>query len=91
MLSDSGTLTVTLYVLVAPLSAVTRTVTTLSPTRRPVLPEIATEDVAAVAVATTGTVVVPGATSTTLFTEPLTVNVDKVTSVDSGRTFNVTV
>ena len=57
------------------------------------LPEIETEDVAAVAVATTGTLVVPGATSTTLFTgaEPLTVKVDKVTSVDIGRTFNVTV
>ena len=93
MLFDKGTFTVTLYERVAPLSAVTRTVTMLSPTRRPVFPEIETLDVEAVGVATTGTDVVPAGTSTKSFTgaDPFTVKVDRVTSVEIGRTFRVTV
>ena len=93
MLSLAGTLTVTRYDLVAPLSAVTRTVSVLSPVRRPVAPDTTTEEVEAVAVATTVAVVVPGATVTTLSTGavPLIVNAERVTSVERTLTFKVTV
>ena len=79
--------------MVAPLSAVTRTVTKLSPTRRPVPPEITTDERVSVASATTTAIVATGSTVTTPETalSPFTVKVFREVSVDKGRTFKVTV
>ena len=65
----------------------------MSPVRRPVAPETTTDEVAAVGVATTVAVVVPGATVTTPSTGavPLIVKADRVTSDERTRTFKVTV
>ena len=90
---EAGTVTVTLKLWVAPLSAVTRAVTKFEPKRKPVAPVITTLDLASFAVATTETLVVPGLTSTTPLVGawPSMVKTFKLVSVDTGRTNRVTV
>ena len=79
--------------MVAPFSAVTRTVKALSPTRRPDPPEITTDARESVASATTTALVATGSTVTTPLTAltPFTVKVFREVSVEIGRTFKVTV
>ena len=93
-LLDAGTRTVSLYRRLAPLSAVIRTESALSPRRRPVAPVTTTDDLVLLATATTGTLVVPGATITTesgLAAFPSTVRLARPVSVEIGRTNRVTV
>ena len=88
-LESTRTFKVTLYVLTAPLAAVTTAVNVLLPPTKPDLPETTTTDSGSSGVATTVTKLVNGGSATvplSVDVRPLTVKVERLVFVLSGAT-----